>query len=159
MDTKDILLFENGDGGEMAIISNDLVLSEQLYQQVYLALFGGNIEANTKNDVLVSEQRFDWWGNALFFDETTNRQFNSNTERMLLNVALNSSGRLKIIQAVTDDLKYLSDLLDSNVDVQFFDTNKIRIIVVFKPKGNQEDKVLQFVYDNAKNELIIEKTI
>jgi len=159
MDTKDILLYESGSGGEMSIASNDLVLGENLYQQVYLALFGGNVEANTKPDILLNEERFDWWGNALFFKDKPTRQFNSNTERTLLEVVLNSSGRLRIIQAVNDDLVYLSDLLNSSVDVEFFNTNKIRIIVMFSPKTNQEDKVLQLVYDNAKNELIIEKII
>lgn len=159
MITKDVLLFENGGGGEMAIISDDLALTETLYQQIYLALFGGNLEANTKSDVLISEERFDWWGNTLFFSNIQTKQFNSNTERMLLNVALNSSGRLDIIRAVTDDLSYLSDLLDSTVDVEFFGVNKIRIIVKFSKKGQQENRVLQLVYDNAKSELIIEKTI
>jgi len=159
MDTKDILLYESGSGGEMSIASNDLVMGENLYQQVYLALFGGNIEANTKPDILLNEERFDWWGNTLFFKDKPTRQFNSNTERTLLDVVLNSSGRLRIIQAVNDDLVYLSELLNSTVDVEFFNTNKIRIIVMFSPKTNQENKVLQLVYDNAKNELIIEKII
>jgi len=159
MDTKDILLYESGSGGEMSIASNDLVMGENLYQQVYLALFGGNVEANTKPDILFNEERFDWWGNALFFKDKPTRQFNSNTERTLLDVVLNSSGRLRIIQAVNDDLAYLSELLNSTVDVEFFNENKIRIIVMFSPKTNQENKVLQLVYDNAKNELIIEKII
>jgi hypothetical protein len=159
MDTKDILLYESGSGGEMSIASNDLVMGENLYQQVYLALFGGNVEANTKPDILLNEERFDWWGNALFFKDKPTRQFNSNTERTLLEVVLNSSGRLRIIQAVNDDLGYLSELLNSTVDVEFFNTNKIRIIVMFSPKTNQENKVLQLVYDNAKKELIIEKII
>lgn len=159
MITKDILLFENGGGGEMAILNNDLEMSETLYQQVYLALFGGNLEGNTKNNVLITEERLDWWGNTLFFNDVPSKQFNSNTERTLLNVALNSSGRLSVIQAVTNDLMYLSDLIDSTVDVQFYDTNKIRIIVKFTQKAKQENKVLQLVYDNAKQELIIEKTI
>lgn len=159
MQTKDILLFESGDGGEMAIISNDLMLSETLYQQVYLALFGGNVEANTKSDTLINEERFDWWGNSLFFKENTASQFNSNTERILSEVVLNSSGRLKVIQAVTDDLVYLNGLLDYSVDVELFGNDKIRIIVNFTQKGNQESKILQLVYDNSKNEVIIEKTI
>ena len=159
MDTKDILLFESGDGGEMSIMSNDLALSETLYQQVYLALFGGNVQQNTKSDFLISEQRFDYWGNSLIWNTQQSRQFNSNTERVLNQVALNGSGRLKIIQAVVDDLEYLNDLLTATVDVQFLETNKIRITVSFVPKGNQENKVLQLVYNNAKNELIIEEII
>jgi hypothetical protein len=159
MNTKDILLYESGDGGEMAVLNNDLELSETLYQQVYLALFGGQLEANTRTDYLPSEERFDWWGNSLFFAETPNIQFNSNTERVLDSVALNSSGRLAIIQAVNDDISYLTELLNYTIDVEIFDTNKVRIIVRFNPKTNQEDKVLQLVYDNAKKELIIEKVI
>lgn len=159
MNTKDVLLFESGDGGEMAVLSGDLELTETLYQQVYLALFGGNVEQNTRTDFLFTEERFDWWGNSLFFGEVQSKQFNSNTERVLRNVALNSVGRLSVISAVEQDLQYLSDLLDLSVDVEFFGVNKIRIIVKFNRKGNQEDKVLQLVYDNAKNELIIERII
>lgn len=153
------MIYESGSGGEMAIASDDLVTNEVLYNQVYLALFGGNIEANTKADSLINEERFDWWGNQLFYADTQTKQFNSNTERTLQNVVLNSSGRLQIIQAVNEDLSYLSELLNSSVEVEFLDTNKIRIIVLFTRKSNQESKVLQLIYDNAKNEVIIENTI
>lgn len=159
MDTKDITLFESGDGGEMAIIANDLSLSETLYQQVYLALFGGNIEANSKVLNLPTEEQFGYWGNNLFYKEFPAQQFNSNTERTIISVALNSEGRLKIIQAIADDLQYLSELLQFKVEVFFPDRDKMRIIVSLKEKGNQEDKILQMVYNNAKNELIIEKII
>lgn len=159
MDTRDINLHESGSGGEIAIVSNDLLMSEMLYQQVYLALFGGNIESNTKNDVLRGEERFDYWANSLVWQTQPTRQFNSNTERTIQNIVLNSSGRLELLRAVNDDLQYLSNLLNFTVDVQFVDSNKVRIIVNFTAKGNQEDKVLQLVYDNAKGELIIEKII
>ena len=62
--TKDILLRETGSGGDFAIISNDLVLGDLLYQQFYLALFGGNLQASTKGKYLENEERFDYWGNA-----------------------------------------------------------------------------------------------
>ena len=159
MNTKDINLHESGSGGEMAIVSNDLLMGEALFQQVYLALFGGNVEANTIGNELLSEERFDYWQNPLFFSETPSKQFNSNTERELQKVVLNTSGRLKIIQTVSDDLEYLSNLLKYDVDVQFVGTNHIRIIINFAQKGSQENRVLQMVYDNAKGELIIEKTI
>jgi len=159
MNTKDINLHESGSGGEMAIVSNDLLMGEALFQQVYLALFGGNVEANTIGNELLSEERFDYWQNPLFFSETPSKQFNSNTERELKEVVLNTAGRLKIIQTVSDDLEYLSNLLKYDVDVQFVGTNHIRIIINFAQKGSQENRVLQMVYDNAKGELIIEKTI
>lgn len=159
MNTKDINLHESGSGGEMAIVSNDLLMGEVLFQQVYLALFGGNVEANTIGNELVSEERLDYWANPLFFAENTSKQFNSNTERELKNVVLNTSGRLRIIQLVNEDLSYLTTLLNYDVDVRFVRTNHIRIIVNFTEKGTQESRVLQMVYDNAKGELIIEKTI
>ena len=159
MNTKDINLHESGSGGEMDIVSNDLLMGEVLFQQVYLALFGGNVEANTIGNELVSEERFDYWANPLFFAEIPSKQFNSNTERELQKVVLNTAGRLRIIQVVNEDLSYLTILLNYDVDVQFVGTNLIRIIVNFTQKGSQENRVLQMVYDNAKGELIIEKTI
>lgn len=159
MDTKDIHLYESGDGGEMLILNNDLALTELLLQQVYIALFGGNVEANTDNNVLPTEQRFDWWGNGLFFTENQSEQFNSNTERTLNTTTLNSAGRLTILSAVQQDLSYLSDVANATYDVELLTYNRVRIIVNFTPKDNQQNKVLQLVYDNAKNELIIEQVI
>jgi phage gp46-like protein len=159
MVTKDINLHESGNGGEMAIISNDLLIGESLFQQVYLALFGGNIEAVTRGDELITEERFDYWANPLFFSEIPSKQFNSITEKTINSVALNSQGRLSIINAINEDLSYLTELLNYSIDVQIFEVNKIRIIINFTPKNNQQSRVLQLVYDNAKNELIIERTI
>ena len=159
MITKDINLHESGNGGEMDIVSNDLLIGESLFQQVYLSLFAGNIESVTRGDELISEERFDYWANSLFFSETPSKQFNSITEKTINLVALNSQGRLSIINAINEDLSYLTELLNYSIDVQIFEVNKIRIIINFTPKNNQQSRVLQLVYDNAKNELIIEKTI
>lgn len=159
MVTKDINLFESGSGGEISIISNDLNLGESLFQQVYLALFGGNVDSVTRGDEILSQERFDYWGNDLFYKENPNKQFNSVTEKTLQNVVLNSSGRLKIETAVKEDLAYLSDLLNYTVSVIFENTNNVIIIINFTQKSNQENKILQFVYNNAKNELIIDRKI
>jgi len=159
MDTKDILLYETGDGGDASLQNNDLALSETLYMQVYLALFGGNIEANTVTNTLPTEQRFDWWGNSLIMADTPNTQFNSNTERVLSTTALSSAGRLDIIRAVDADLSYLTELLDYSAGVELLSINRVRITVNFTPKTNQQNKVLILVYDNAKKELITEQTI
>lgn len=159
MQTTDILLYETGSGGDLAILNNDLVMTEALYQQIYLALFGGNIEANTKAKYIDTEERFDYWGNSLIWKDKTTKQFNSETERVLQNNALSSSGRLAIIQAVNEDLRYLTSLLSYTVDVSILSINSLSITVSFIPKSNQQNKVLQLVYDNAKNELIIKKII
>ena len=63
MITKDLNIFESGDGGELSIINEDLLFGESLYQQIYLALFGGNVEENTRQ-YLLTEQKNDYWGNS-----------------------------------------------------------------------------------------------
>lgn len=159
MNTTDIHLFETGSGGDFAIVNNDLLMGESLYQQIYLALFGGNIEASTKPSYLASEERFDYWGNSLIWKDVKTKQFNSETERTLRNVALNSSGRLSILQAVNNDLDYLKGVVDFTVEVGIESVSRISITVSFSEKTNQQDKVLQMVWSNSKNEVIITKII
>lgn len=159
MNTTDIALFESGSGGDFAIVNNDLLMGETLYQQIYLALFGGNIQASTESTYLETEDRYDYWGNSLIWKDIKTKQFNSETERTILTTTLNSSGRLSIIQAVYQDLNYLNAVVSFTVDVEVLDSNRIRIIVNISGKTNQQDKLLQLVYDNAKKEVIIEKII
>jgi len=134
-------------------------MAESLYQQIYLALFGGNIEANTKDVYLLSEERFDYWGNTLIWKNEKSSQFNSETERTIQNTALNSTGRLRIIQAINNDLEYLKSVLIFDADVQITGRDNLKIIVNFNSKSNQQDRVLQMIYDNAKKEVIIDKII
>lgn len=159
METKDILLFESGDGGEMAIKSNDLCLVETILQQAYLAMFGGNVEANTTGNEIPTQERSDYWANQLLWPDTPSKQFNSNTERTLQNVALNSAGRLQIITAVENDLDYLKLIVNFTVDVSILSSSRVQISIRFRRKDNLEDKVLVLVYDNAENEVITQRTI
>jgi len=159
MNTIDIHLFETGSGGDFAILNNDLLMGESLYQQIYLALFGGNAQASTKPSYIESEERFDYWGNSLIWNEVKTKQFNSETERTIQNVVLNSSGRLAILQAANNDLSYLQAVITFTVEVEIESVDRVRIIVTFTGKTNQQDKVLQLVYDNAKTEIIIERVI
>lgn len=159
MNTTDILLYETGSGGDFAIVNNDLLMGESLYQQIILALFGGNIEASTKQFYLETEDRFDYWGNNLIWKDVKTKQFNSETERTIRSIALNSSGRLTLIQAVEQDLSYMKSIADISVNVEILEIYKTRIVINFTEKTNQQDKLLQLVYDNAKGEVIIEETI
>lgn len=159
MNTTDILLYETGSGGDFAIVNNDLLMGESLYQQIMLALFGGNIEASTKQFYLETEDRFDYWGNQLIWKDVKTKQFNSETERTIRTIALNSSGRLTLIQAIEQDLSYMKSVADISVDVEILGIYKTRIVINFTEKTNQQDKLLQLVYDNAKGEVIIEETI
>jgi phage gp46-like protein len=159
MNTTDIALFESGGSGDFSIVNDDLLMGESLYQQIYLALFGGNLEADTKQVYTEKEERFDYWGNSLIWNDVKSIQFNSQTERTIQNNALNSSGRLAIMQAVDLDLHYLSSIITYEVDVSIISAIKLSIIVNFTEKTNQQDRTLVLIYDNAKKEIIIDKTI
>ena len=156
---KDIALYETGNGGDLFIENNDVSTVGTLTHQVYISLFGGNIEASTKGNEIETEKRFDWWANSLLFKEDTTRQFNSETERTLNTTALNSSGRIKIEQAVKNDLQFLSQIINLSVQVQIISDSRINIVVRFQELQNKENKVLQFLWDNLKKEIIIDKTI
>lgn len=157
--TKDILLFESGRGGDMKILNNDLSLTENLFQQIYLSLFGGNIESNTKGNELISQERNDYWANELFYWNDKNKQWNSNTERTLRDSVLNSSGRLEILRAIEKDLDYLKSIVDVKVEVQITDVNRVNIHINISGLENQQERILQLIWDNAKSELIIEDEI
>jgi len=159
MNTKDLLVYENGNGGELLITGNDISMSERIYYKVYLALFGGNVEAVTKGNELSGQIRLDWWGNSLLFSEQPKKQFNSETEAILNNVALNSAGRIKILTAVENDLKYLKNLADLTINVVFLASDRVSIEVSIKQPQNSNNSLLKLVWDNAKNELIISQII
>lgn len=152
--TKDIELYENGNGGELNISNNDIQLNETLYQTIYIALFGGNTEASTVGNENDSDQRFDFWANSLFFADKTNKQYNSDTQKTLSEVTTNSSGRLKIKQAVENDLSFLSSIVTFEVEVSIISINKIEIIISLS-NGSE----LQFIWDNASDEVITNNTI
>ena len=156
---KDIALYETGNGGDFFLNNGDLSSVEILIQQVYISLFGGNVEDSTKGNEIEGQKRFDWWANSLIFKNEITRQFNSETERVLNKAVLNSSGRNEIEQAVENDLETLSKIVDFTVKVLIQSEKKVLIIVALKQIKNKEDKVLQFLWDSAKKEVIIQKII
>jgi phage gp46-like protein len=159
MKGKDIALYETSDGGDLFISNNDLGSTETLIHQIYISLFGGNVEASTKGNELSSEKRYDWWGNSLIFGDRQEKQFNSETERVLNNTVLNSAGRLEIEQSVKNDLKFLQNVVDMKINIQIVNQNRVNILVQFQELKNKEDKILQFAWDNSKKEVIIQKLI
>lgn len=157
--SKDILLYESGSGGELLVLNNDVSLVETLLQQVYLMLFAGQLEANTTGNEIAGRERDDWWGNALLFADSDAKKFNSNTERVLDSVAMNTAGRIDITRAVEDDLKSLEVIADVFVNVVILSHSKIKIEVKLQKPGDLESKVFQYIWDNASNEVIIQKII
>lgn len=155
---KDILVYESGNGGDLAIFGGDIGTTQQLLQQVYLALFGGNVAAQTTGQEQAGETRLDYWANSLFFSQNKSKQFNSQTERVLNETPLTSSGRIMIKQAVEADLTFLSTIATVSVEVLINSTNKVTIQVVLMQPNNQSNQI-SFIWDKAKQEVIIDRTI
>ena len=150
----DIVVYGSADGGEFSLQGNDIATTDSLFNQVYLALFGGNILADTTGEEIEGEQRFDWFGNSLFTPDEPDLQFNSQTERLLNNIALTSSGRIDIENAVKSDLSYLTDIGDLEVNVYIESVNKVIIDVRLNQPNNQDDKAFRFIWDATKSEVI-----
>ena len=159
MSTKDINLFEGGSGGEMRILNSDLLLTETIYQTIYLALYGGNVEQDTTEDESDLEENFDYWGNQLFYSNNPDKWFNSQTERTLSTVALNGEGRKLIEDAVNADLQFLNNVVNFEVEVNIAANNKAEIIIAISEFQNQSNRQLKMVWENSRNELIIQEII
>ena len=159
MSTKDINLFEGGSGGEMRILNSDLLMAETIYQTIYLALYGGNVEQSTTSEETDLEENFDYWGNQLFYSNNPDKWFNSQTERVLSTVALNGEGRRLIEDAVNADLQFLNNVVNFEVEVNIAANNKAEIIIAISEFQNQSNRQLKMVWENSRNELIIQEII
>jgi len=159
MSTKDINLFESGSGGEMRILNSDLLMAETIYQTIYLALYGGNVEQSTTSEETDLEENFDYWGNQLFYSNNPDKWFNSQTERTLSTVALNGEGRKLIEDAVNADLQFLNNVVNFEVEVNIAANNKAEIIIAISEFQNQANRQLKMAWDNSRNELIIQEII
>lgn len=104
----DPVVIETGNGGDLQLVGNDLGVVFKIENMIYLALFGGNKEAVTKNKS-VEVESLDFWGNSLFMPNNPSQQFNSITEKTLDKIALNSEGRILVENAIKKDLEFLSD--------------------------------------------------
>lgn len=158
MITKDILIYEAGSGGELAVQGDDIALVEYLYNQVYLAAFGGNVAASTLGNEPAGTIREDWWANALLFPNDQGSQFNSQTELALRQNVLNSSGRVAIQRAFDADLQYLKSIADISTNVVILATNKVQLSATLTQPNNQ-DVTVSFIWNNASGELISDQMI
>ena len=126
----DLTIHESLNGGDLVIESNDLQLTDELTNQVYLALFGGNVEQSTDEVNLdIANERFDFWGNELFHQDEPDFQFNSAFERTLNRVALNTQGLQELEQVAEQDLSFLSEFGTVTVSISVISHNRIRIDV------------------------------
>ena len=141
MDIQDILIFESGDGGEMKLKNDDLETVSSITNSFYLALF--------------SSKTSDWWGNA---ELLTDNPFSSTFEKTLDSVSLNSSGLKQLEQSALEDLSFLKQYGEITVFAAVLDLNKISLKINFKEPSGSE-KIVKFVFDKLRNEIIEEVII
>lgn len=136
----DIEVLETGNGGDILRKGKDLSMVFSFENMPYLALFGGNVEAVTGTRV-AGEQAFDYWGNT--FLETESLQFNSITEKTLMEIPLNSSGRLIVEEAIKTDLRFMEPFADVTVSTEIIGVDHLRIAInVIKPDNLEEKKYI-----------------
>lgn len=151
----DIMIYESGSGGDLNLRNNDLETIKGLTNQAYLALFGGNIEQSTSDDLDELEFREDWWGNEYLDDEF---QFNSSFERSLLNNPLTVNGVSKMVDAANADLEYLREYAEINVFGSILDVNRMLLeIEIIEPDGLSAK--IKLLWDRTRQEFIEQKII
>lgn len=155
----DITLVETGNGGDIQLKGNDLDTSATIFNQIYMGLFGGNPEASTTGEELETQQRGDWWGNGLLFPDQPGDQQNSRLEKVLTEVALNSSGRIKIEETIKKDLKFLEEIAEITVETSIIGVDKIEITIFAQEPGNLQKQEFIFIWDATKAELIVNEVI
>lgn len=150
----DLSIFETGDGADVVIKSNDAQLTTSLYNQVYLALFGGNVEQTTLEADNSPEQelRGDWWGNSVLFPNDDEAQFNSLFERRLKETPLTSQGRSNLEDTVKNDLKFLGQVGEVSVSVQLRSNDQLLLNVGIQEPERANNFV--FLWDGTKGEVI-----
>lgn len=154
-DIFDIMIYESGDGGELNLKNDDLETISGLTNQVYLALFGGNKEQVTSDELDEVDVRNDYWANELLEDEL---QFNSTFEKALSEVVLNSNGISKLEDAAANDLEYLKEYADINIEGSIPEINIFQLEVELIEPDDISTKI-KFLWDATKNELIETITI
>lgn len=150
MAITDIVIYEAGSGGELQLLSGDLATINGLANQVYLALFGGNIEQVTSDGLDLLETRSDWWGNQLL---STENQFNSIFEKTLQEVALNSAGLRTLENAIKNDLDFLQDLAEIEINSEITGINRVEFSISLQEPNNESVKI-KLLWDGLRQDVI-----
>lgn len=145
----DFKINETGSGGSIEIKGNDIVGLNGFGNMIYLALFGGNY-TSTPSRRPNNVQALDYWGNTFLRDPKV--QFNSTTERVLSEVALNSDGRLQIEKAVNFDLEFMKPFANVFVSVEIPEWERVRIKVILTQPENPENKDFIFIWDGTRTD-------
>lgn len=149
----DLKIYDTDDGGDIFLRGNDMVTVEGFVNMPYIAMFGGNVKENTPARREVGQQAFDYWGNAFLANEAI--QYNSNTERVLQEVALSSSGRILIEEAVKKDLQFMQAFAEVTISVEVTGNDKIQINIKIQEPDNLQAKQFVYVWDGTLTDLTV----
>lgn len=145
----DFKINETGSGGSIEIKGNDVVGLNGFGNMIYLALFGGNY-ISTPSRRQSNVQALDYWGNNFLLDPKV--QFNSTTERVLSEVALNSDGRLQIEKAANFDLAFMKEFANVSINVEIPELDRVKITVILTQPENPENKDFVFIWDGTRTD-------
>lgn len=145
-------IYEDGNGGMLYNLNNDIARTESLNMLAYLEMFGGNKEASTKKENVQGQLRKDWWANDT--SESSDKWINSETERTLSGIELSGRSIAKIKQSVVKDLKQLEQYGEIEVTVTLPGINKVKILVTIKEPSRKNSNTLIFIWDATKKEII-----
>jgi len=147
----DLMLAENNNGGDLVYGTNDFIQIDGWGNMIYIALFGGNVEQDTPDTRPDNSQQFDWWGNS--FIRELAAQANSSTERTLMQVALNSQGRVLIQQAVESDLEFMQEFCELEVEVAITGVDRVEINIQVTQPDNEQNKQFVFIWGGTAIDL------
>jgi len=148
----DLKMIETGSGGDIVFNGSDVVVIDGFENMPYLGIYGGNVEQNTK-EYLPGEQRFDFWANNLLMLKNENIQFNSDLERLLMNVALTSSSRIEIEETIKSDLKFMDKFATIEVSASILANDRLSIYIKITQPDGEQTKDFVYIWDATKNEL------
>jgi len=157
----DLTVYESGSGGDVILNTNDLDMTNSFYNQVYLAWFGGNVEDSHSDaeDKLDSEENHNYWQNSLFFSEDKSGKLVSETELALLTLPLTSQGISNLENTAKEDLEFLSDFGNIEVNVEIDDYNRISLTAKIEESEDNKSIDFKFVWDYSKQVVITEKIL
>lgn len=150
----DLVIYETHNGGDVNIEGKDLQLTDAIFNQPYIGLFGGNVRESTSDVSTESLERFDWWGNTLFSEDNEFIQFNSAFERTLQNVVLNSNGLRDLQNVLLEDLRYLRELAEITVELTMVGLDKLNIFIRLQQPETSASREFTFIWDATRSEMI-----
>ncbi len=133
----DFVTYETFSGGSKFFFNKekDLQVTRSLFTYVYALVFGGNVEAKTTGSEQPREKRYDYWGNSCFYQNNPDKWFNSEFEKALNETELSSVGRVKLENALKNDVKRLEVFGEVSVSVKIVGTDHILAEIYLEDVG------------------------